>query len=181
MMLTSDHSESLIPPRRSMLGYCLDYVRPGVTFMVTAVSVIGYYTTGVIVLFSDWKEDKHCAASHLRQYVLLGLLFNVSLCASRRHGGYQEEEGDASKDSTISLFRLGANAGLSIWGGVEIWHQSCVWLTPLWIMGNINFGVQVLAILYSLVTFAISRRGAARRISIEWNDARYTECNTQIV
>tara|TARA_Y100000991_G_scaffold215698_1_gene207548 strand:+ start:4472 stop:5062 length:591 start_codon:yes stop_codon:yes gene_type:complete len=115
---------------------------------------ISYIVFGIIFLVNDYNVAKSCNSSGLWAYVLTAIILSVM------RSNAKTSSDDNNKSNTICvLFCLGLiETGLAIWGGLELWNNSCEDLkeSNLWTFGLVTFCLQVICGALFLVIIPLS-------------------------
>ena len=103
------------------------------------VSFVSFIIFGIIFLIDDFNIAEECLGSNLWTYVLVTLILTVGFICNI------SSENDCQKKLNLICLAL-INLGLSIWGGIEIFENSCMDLknSNLWIFSIYCFSLQVL-------------------------------------
>ena len=126
---------------------CLDCVVLFTT-IILCLGLIGgaiaYIVFGIKYLIEDYEEAHDCKGSSLWEYVLVGVvLFVFDL-----FGINSNKNMDSKVDYIVILIvMIGIiNLCLALWGGYELWNNSCDDLTDsnLWIFGFVTFISEVI-------------------------------------
>ena len=115
-------------------------------FLVPAAA-IAYEVFGVVYLVETYKNISDPCVGHIWPYVLVSLLTCCSNIGVTKNGQSVAENYSA----LICLLLL--NAGLSIWGGIELAHPLCQVMMDnhLWKFGFITFVLQTFSAVLILV------------------------------
>ena len=115
----------------------------GCCILTTSLALLGcaiaYIVFGIMYLVQDYQVAHDCNGSSLWAYVLTALI----LCLLRTNSKNIKDEDDNL--NVCVLVCLGfIELGLAIWGGVELWVNSCDNLvnTNIWIFGLVTFILQ---------------------------------------
>ncbi len=104
------------------------------------IGCICYYVFGIMYLVEDYDEAKNCRKSNLWAYILVTLILGLK--------NTQFKSNDDNNDShLITLICIGIiDAGMSIWGGIELFEYSCSNLenTNLFTFGLVTFIFQII-------------------------------------
>lgn len=111
-----------------------------------------YYVFGIMYLVEDYDEAKDCKKSNLWAYVLVNLILSFK--------NTQFKSNDDQKDNfLITLMCIGIiDAGMSIWGGIELFEYSCSDLenTNLFTFGLVTFILQTIVAGITLIIVPLS-------------------------
>lgn len=120
------------------LGIC------GILLFILALvaGAIAYIVFGIMYLVQDYDIAHDCKESNLWAYVLTAIIL-----AWIRSGAKNTSSGSDSGITFCMLVCLGIiEAGLAIWGGIELWQNSCDDLreSNLWKFGLATFCLQTI-------------------------------------
>ena len=111
--------------------------------------VIAYMVFGIMFLVQDYEVAHDCNGSALWAYVLTAIILAFS------RGNARNAQDDNNNFNFGVLFCLGLiEAGLAIWGGIELFAKSCDDLADsnLWKFGLATFIIQTLVATICLLT-----------------------------
>lgn len=79
---------------------------------------ICYYVFGIMYLVEDYDEAKDCKKSNLWAYVLVNLILSLKI---------SQLKSNDDKDNSYAILILNCiiDAGMSIWGGIELFNNTC--------------------------------------------------------
>ena len=103
---------------------------------------IAYLVFGIMFLVQDYDLAKSCNGSNLWAYVLTAIILAFTRTAAKK-----DNDNDKQGLVICTLVCLGLmEAGLAIWGGVELWEKSCDDLqeSNLWTFGLVTFCLQTI-------------------------------------
>ena len=112
----------------------------GISMIALFGSYIAYLVFGIIFLVKDYHVANSCEGSSLWAYVLVAIILSASPAKAK-----QNKEGEEFHVILCTLFCVGLiEAGLAIWGGIELWNKSCDDLSDsnLWKFGLVTFCMQ---------------------------------------
>ena len=114
----------------------------GVFLLGLIAGAIAYLVFGIMFLVQDYDLAKSCNGSNLWAYVLTAIILAFTRSAAKR-----DNDNDEQGLVICTLICLGLlEAGLAIWGGVELWIKSCDDLqeSNLWTFGLVTFCLQTI-------------------------------------
>lgn len=114
----------------------------GVLLLGLIAGAIAYLVFGIMFLVQDYDLAKSCNGSNLWAYVLTAIILAFTRSAAKR-----DNDNDEQGLVICTLICLGLlEAGLAIWGGVELWVKSCDDLqeSNLWTFGLVTFCLQTI-------------------------------------
>ena len=117
-----------------------------IIFTVAFVAaIISYYVFGIIFLVQDIELCKKCDGSSLWAYVLTTLIIGACTGSSKANSKEEKKSPEQLLITLIIVFII--NAGMGIWGGIELWGKSCDFLTEsrIWTFGAVTFTLQMTA------------------------------------
>ncbi len=114
----------------------------GILILGLIAGAIAYLVFGIMFLVQDYDLAKSCNGSNLWAYVLTAIILAFTRSAAKR-----DNDNDEQGLVICTLVCLGLmEAGLAIWGGVELWVKSCDDLqeSNLWTFGLVTFCLQTI-------------------------------------
>ena len=129
---------------------CKDIIY-AVLLIILVLAIFGgcicYYVFGIMYLVQDYDEAKDCKKSNLWAYIL------VTLILSMKNTQFRSNDDDKSSFLVILVCMGIIDAGMSIWGGIELFEYSCSDLenTNLFTFGLVTFILQTMVAGTSLV------------------------------
>lgn len=135
-------SNNITIPESNNDKCCLDCVVLFTTIILGLGLVgcaISYIVFGIKFLIEDYEEAHDCKGSSLWEYVLVGvILFVLDF-----FGMNSNKNMDSNFDFSVTMIIMVGiiNLCLAIWGGYELWNNSCDDLSEsnLWIFGFVTF------------------------------------------
>ena len=119
---------------------CLSYLLGCVLMIGLIGGIVSYIVFGIIFLVQDYNIANDCKNSNLWEYAL------VSIILSFTNFKINSSESDKNIDiACVIIVIIGVmNLCLSIWGGIELWQQSCDKLSNsnLWKFSLVAFILQ---------------------------------------
>ena len=109
--------------------------------LAVIAGVVAYLVFGIMYLVQDYDVAHDCGGSSLWAYVLTAII----LAWGRSGAKNTSSDSDSVGGTICMLVCLGLiEAGLAIWGGVELWHKSCDDLqdSNIWKFGLATFCIQ---------------------------------------
>lgn len=79
---------------------------------------ICYYVFGIMYLVEDYDEAKDCKKSNLWAYVLVNLILSLKISQLK-------SKDDKDNSYAILILNCIIDAGMSIWGGIELFNNTC--------------------------------------------------------
>lgn len=93
-----------------------------VFLIILCLGLIGgcicYYVFGIMYLVEDYDEAKDCKKSNLWAYVLVNLILSLKISQLK-------SKDDKDNSYIILIFNCIIDAGMSIWGGIELFNNTC--------------------------------------------------------
>lgn len=90
--------------------------------LILCLGLIGgcicYYVFGIMYLVEDYDEAKDCKKSNLWAYVLVNLILSLKISQLK-------SKDDTDNSYTVLIFNCIIDAGMSIWGGIELFNNTC--------------------------------------------------------
>ena len=124
---------------------CITWLIFGLLFCFLIVGCISYIVFGIKFLIEDYGIVNKCKDSNLWEYVLVTLILifgNLKLV----NLDFDSKSNRSSEVSHITILTAGfVSFGLAIWGGFELWNNSCKDLkeSNLWSFGVLSFTLQI--------------------------------------
>ncbi len=113
----------------------------GSIFIIAFIAaIISYIVFGIMYLVQDYEIAHECSGSSLWAYCLTAIVLSLS-----RPGAKNSTDENGGNNLCI-LFCLGViELSLAIWGGIELWQNSCDNLSGsnLWKFGLATFCIQL--------------------------------------
>ena len=123
---------------KNMRSQCEFYI--GLLFSILLVACyITYIIFGTLCLVNDYDISHNCCGSNLWTYVLITMILSFS-----RLKFINTDKRTLSKFICCSLFLGFLETGLALWGGYELWYNSCQDINDsgIWKFAFLNFWIQ---------------------------------------
>ena len=116
---------------------------------------VSYIVFGIIYLVKDYHIASDCKQSNLWAYVLVAIILGFSRTSVKDASNSHSKSPEVSICTLICLGII--ESGLAIWGGMELWGQSCDDLreSHLWEFGLVTFCLQTFCAGLFLVIFPL--------------------------
>ena len=107
---------------------------------------MAYVVFGIMYLVQDYHVANDCAGSSLWAYVLVAIIMAYSRLQAGKNAQADMDGGKGGAEIAAGLCcYLLLEAGLAVWGGVELYDNACHDLqqTRLWQFGLATFAIQI--------------------------------------
>lgn len=107
------------------------------------LGLIAYVIIGIIYLINYYEDTKDCNGSNLWEYVLVSVIIPCLGILSSKNNSTE-----SNRDIYLIIFVLSCiiDYGLAIWGGIEIFNNSCsnIKNTKIWDFSLASFCLQLI-------------------------------------
>lgn len=137
--LTYEKNKNDPPENENLCFGCGCLCFGSILVLAFIAAIISYIVFGIMYLVQDYEIAHECSRSNLWAYCLTAII--LSLCRSGAKNSTDENGGN----NLCILFCIGViELSLAIWGGIELWQNSCDNLSGsnLWKFGLATFCIQ---------------------------------------